>query len=170
MERTAFTGLFASATGLLLSVAGLVGFAVGSEFAEPSLTAELLGFYPVNGWVNGLHLATGLAALLLSRIAPTAWALIGGLLYAGLGLWGVLAPDGQLLAGVLPATRVVNGINLAIGLTGLAAFATATLPGAKLPGVGRRRRMRRARRRRRRVSGTSARRAGGDAVKRQPTP
>ena len=71
---------------------------MGPEFAEPSLTGELLGFYPVNGWVNALHLATGLVALLLARSAPTAWALIGGLLYTGLGLWGILAPDGQLLA------------------------------------------------------------------------
>lgn len=151
-------------------MAGLAGFAVGSEFAEPSLTGELLGFYPVNGWVDALHLVTGLVALLLARSAPTAWALIGGLLYAGLGLWGILAPDGQLLAGVLPATRVVNGINLAIGLAGLAAFATATLPAARFPGIGRRRRMRRARRRRRRTTPSSGRRAGGDAAERQPTP
>jgi hypothetical protein len=122
---------------------------VGSDFAEPSLTGDLLGFYPVNGWANALHLATGLIALLLARIGPAVWALTGGLLYLGLGLWGVLAPDGQLLAGVLPAARVVNGINLAIGLTGLIAFATATLPAVRMPGVGRRRRLRRARKRRR---------------------
>ncbi|MFM8519863.1 MAG: DUF4383 domain-containing protein [Solirubrobacterales bacterium] len=152
MDRSSFTRLHASVAGLVLSLLGLIGFAVGSEFAEPTLTVDLLGFYPVNGWADTLHLATGLAALLLARARPGAWALVGGLLYTGLGIWGVLAPDGQLLAGLLPASRSVNLLNLLIGLTGLVAFAAARLPGVKTSGAGRRRRIRRARRRRRKVS------------------
>lgn len=156
MDRTSFTRLHASVAGLVLSLLGLIGFAVGSEFAEPSLTEDLLGFYPVNGWADTLHLATGLAALLLARARPGIWALVGGLLYTGLGIWGILAPDGQLLAGLVPASRSVNLLNLVVGLTGLLALAAARLPEAKASRVGRRRRVRRARRRRRRVSRTRA--------------
>ena len=152
MDRAAFTRFYASSTGLLLCLIGLVGFAVGPEFAEPSLTGDLPGSYPVNGWVDSLHLATGLAALALARSRPAAWALLGGLLYTGLGLWGILAPDGELLAGLLPAPRVVNATNLAIGLTGLAALIATRTPRLRTPGAGRRRRMRKARRRRRKVT------------------
>ncbi len=158
MDRDAFARLYASSTGILLCLVGLVGFALGPEFAEPSLTKELPGSYPVNGWVDSLHLATGLLALGLARWRPTAWALAGGLLYTGLGLWGVLAPDGELLAGVLPATRLVNLTNLLIGVAGLAALAATRTPPLRIPEGGRRRRIRRARKRRRRV----ARPGGGD--------
>jgi hypothetical protein len=135
LDREALTRFYASATGLLLCLLGLVGFAVGPEFAEPALTEDLPGPYPVNGWVDSLHLVTGLIALL----------------YTGLGLWGILAPDGSLLAGLLPAPRLVNATNLVIGLTGLAAVIASRSPSVQAPGLGRKRRIRRARRRRRKV-------------------
>ena len=152
VDRTAFTRLYATVTGLLLSLGGLAGFAVGSEFTEPTLTEDLLGFYPVNGWANSLHLLTGLLALFLARAGSAIWALLGGLLYTGLAIWGILAPDGQLLAGVLPATRSVNAVNLVIGVSGLAALLAARAPGLDLSGAARRRRVRRARKRRRRAA------------------
>lgn len=156
MDRTSFTRFYASFTGLLLCLLGLAGFAVGPEFAEPDLTSDLIGSYRVNGWSDSLHLVTGLAALGLARSRPAAWALIGGLLYTGLGLWGVLAPDGELLAGLLPAPRAVNATNLAIGLSGLAALVASRTPPLRTAGVGRKRRLRRARRRRRKVGPTRA--------------
>ena len=152
MDRDAFARLYASSTGILLCLVGLIGFAVGPEFAEPSLTEDLPGSYPVNGWVNSLHLVTGLLALGLARWRPVAWALIGGLLYTGLGLWGVFAPDGELLAGVLPAPRLVNLTNLLIGVAGFAALAAARTPPLRMPGGSRKRRIRRARKRRRAVA------------------
>jgi hypothetical protein len=151
LDREALTRFYASATGLLLCLLGLVGFAVGPEFAEPALTEDLPGPYPVNGWVDSLHLVTGLIALALARSKPAVWALVGGLLYTGLGLWGILAPDGSLLAGLLPAPRLVNATNLVIGLTGLAAVIASRSPSVQAPGLGRKRRIRRTRRRRRKV-------------------
>lgn len=152
VDRTAFTRLYATVTGLLLSLGGLAGFAVGSEFTEPTLTEDLLGFYPVNGWANSLHLLTGLLALSLARSGSPIWALLGGLFYSGLAIWGILAPDGQLLAGLLPATRSINVVNLLIGVSGLAAFLAARAHGLDLSGAARRRRIRRARKRRRRAA------------------
>lgn len=122
MSGDGYTRLYATATGLLLVAAGLFGFLVGSEFGEASLTGSLIGIYAVNGWANTLHVLTGLLALGLASRSSRAWTWIGAVLFTGLGLWGILAPDGTLLAGILPAPRTVNTVNLLIGLSGFAAL------------------------------------------------
>ena len=122
MSGDRYTRLYASATGALLIAAGLVGFTVGSDFEDPELTGSLLGIYAVNGWANSLHVIAGIVALALAPRASRIWALTGALLFTGLGVWGVLAADGTLLAGLLPAPRTVNLVNLVLGLAGMAAF------------------------------------------------
>lgn len=121
MERIAYPRLYASVTGTVLVLLGLFGFLASSEFDSPELTSNLFGFYPVNGWANAVHLAAGLIALALARILPRLYALLGATFFFGLGLWGVLAPNGEFLFGQLPATRSVNLFNLILGL--LAALA-----------------------------------------------
>ncbi len=122
MERIAHPRLYSTLAGLLLVVLGLFGFLVSSEFRNPELTSDLLGFYPVNGWVNSVHLIVGLIGLGLARPLPRLFALLAGVGFTALGVWGILAPNGELLFGSLPATRSVNLINLAIGLLGLVAL------------------------------------------------
>lgn len=122
MERIAYPRLFSTSAGLLLVLLGLFGFLVSSEFRNPELTSDLLGFYPVNGWANSLHLIAGLLALGLARPLPRLGALLAGVAFTALGLWGILAPNGELLLDWLPATRSVNLVNLAIGLSGLLAL------------------------------------------------
>lgn len=164
MDGSPYLRIFASASGLLLCLLGLGGFTVDAEFGEPRLTADLLGFYPVNGWANALHLLAGLIALALAASRPAAWAWLGAVLFTGLGVWGVLAPDGTLLAGALPATRSVNAINLAIGLTGfLALIGSSRIPNPA-ERIARKRRLRRARRRR-----APAARDAGATSSRRPT-
>ena len=121
MERTGYARLYATVTGTVLVLAGFIGLLVNSEFDTPELTGDLL-FYPVNGWSNLLHVGAGLLGLLLARPLPRLFSLVAGIAFTGLGVWGLVATDGTLLFDVLPATRSVNLINLAIGLTGLAAF------------------------------------------------
>lgn len=127
MSGDGYTRIYATASGLLLVAVGLLGFAVGSEFGDPELTGSLLGIYAVNGWANSLHVLAGILALALAARASRAWALIGALLFTALGLWGILAPDGTLLAGVLPAPRTVNLINLLLGITAIAALGAGPL-------------------------------------------
>ena len=158
MSGDGYTRIYATATGLLLVAAGLLGFTVGSEFGGPELTGSLLGLYAVNGWANSLHVLVGIIALALAARASRIWALTGAVLFTVLGLWGILAPDGTLLAGVLPAPRTVNAINLLLGLTGIAALLAGPLEAR----ADRKARSRRARRvRPRTVAGQAAPGAAG---------
>lgn len=125
MERIAYPRLFSTVAGLLLAMLGLFGFLVSAEFRNPELTSDLLGLYPVNGWANSFHLVAGLIGLGLARPLPRLYALLAGVAFAALGVWGIAAPNGELLFGWLPATRSVNLVNLAIGLLGLAALAAS---------------------------------------------
>lgn len=121
MARKGYTRLYASLSGGLLVVLGLAGMLESAEFSTPELWSKLLGFYAVNGWANSLHILLGLIALLLAPVLSRLWALLASVLFLGLGIWGVLAPNSDLLFGVLPAERAVNMVNLALG--GLALLA-----------------------------------------------
>lgn len=125
MERTAYARLFATVTGALLVLLGFIGLLVNSEFQTPELTDDLLGFYTVNGWANLFHIAAGLLGLFLARPLPRLYALLAGIVFTGLGVWGLVAANGTLLFDGLPATRWVNLLNLLIGLSGIAAYAAS---------------------------------------------
>ncbi len=122
VARVGFTRLYATLSGALLVLLGLAGLIENSEFSEPSLWTELFGFHAVNGWAGAFHVIAGLLALLLAPNLSRLWALFAALLFTGLGIWGVLAADGTLLFGVLPATRAVNLLNLLLGTLALAAL------------------------------------------------
>lgn len=125
MERTAYARLYATVTGALLVLLGFVGLLTNTEFSAHELTSDLLGFYEVNGWSSVFHVAAGLTGLFLARPLPRLYALLAGLVFTGLGIWGFLAANGTWLLGGLPATRGVNVINLLIGLLGLVAYAAS---------------------------------------------
>jgi hypothetical protein len=122
VERVGYTRLYATVSGALLVLLGLAGLVENAEFEEPELWSDLLGTYAVNGWASLLHICLGLAALLLAQRASRLWAVIASSVFIGLGAWGVLAADGTLLLGVLPATRAVNLLNLLLGALALLAL------------------------------------------------
>lgn len=128
MERTSYTRLFAVCSSAFLVVIGLVGFLEGPSFTEPELYSSLPGNFAVNGWANSLHVLAGLVGLAMASRLSRAWAVITLLLFGGLGIWGVLAPHGTLLVGILPATRSVNAINLLLALLALLALVAAAWP------------------------------------------
>ena len=164
MSGDGYTRLYATVSGALLTVAGLTGFLVGAEFGNPELTESLLGFYAVNGWANSFHVLAGLTALAFASRASRAWAVTAAVLFTGLGVWGVMAPDGTLLAGVLPAPRTVNSINLLLGILALVAL----VAGPSAARAERVRTRKRARRVRPRTTGSrrTAPGSGGAAAKR----
>jgi hypothetical protein len=85
---------YATAAGALLFVGGVAGF-----------------FHDLS-WLNFLHLASGALALLLAGYAARPAALLLGLLYTGLAVWGFSDAQAWL-----------QWPHLALGLAGLAAFA-----------------------------------------------
>jgi hypothetical protein len=162
VARIGYTRLYATVSGALLVLVGLAGMLENAEFAEPELWSELLGFYAVNGWANALHIVLGLLALLLAPALSRLWAIVAAIAFLFLGIWGVTAPNGELLFGVLPATRAVNLLNLLLGATALIALLASRWDriSAALGTWSRRIGERRADRRRRRKIKQRRRRAG----------
>jgi hypothetical protein len=169
VERKGYTRLYATASGTLLVLAGLAGMIANAEFENPELWSNLFGFYAVNGWANSVHIALGLLALLLAPALSRVWAATAAVVFIGLAVWGILAPNGDLLFGVLPATRSVNLLNLAFGLLAAVALtaslwdrisAAASVLGRKVTERrAARRRRRQIREKRRRLEGSGSRRA-----------
>ncbi|MGK2954660.1 MAG: DUF4383 domain-containing protein [Solirubrobacterales bacterium] len=122
MERIGYTRLYATSAGVVLVLLGLFGLLESSEFDAPELTSELLGFYTVNGWANLMHIGVGLLGLVMARTWSRLFALIATFLFIGLGLWGILAPNSELLFSKLPAERSVNLLNLILGFGALASL------------------------------------------------
>jgi hypothetical protein len=123
--------LYATVAGVILTVAGIVGFFYSASFGSPGKVDEMLGLFAVNGWDNVLHLATGLLGLLAAGYAARAYALAIGLAYLVLAAWGLIVGSGDSIAGVLPVNTADNLLHLLLGLAGLAAAAGArTSPAA----------------------------------------
>lgn len=122
VERIGYTRLYATSAGVVLVLLGLFGMLESAEFDVPELYSKLLGFYAVNGWANLLHIAIGLLGLLLARHWSRLFALIAAVVFIGLGLWGILAPNSELLFSKLPAERTVNLFNLILGIGALSCF------------------------------------------------
>ena len=120
VERIGYTRLYATSAGVALVLLGLFGLLESAEFDFPELYSELLGFYAVNGWANLLHIAVGLLGLSMASRLSRPFALLATVLFIGLGAWGVLAPNSELLLSKLPAERWVNLFNLILGFGALA--------------------------------------------------
>jgi hypothetical protein len=113
--------LYATVAGVLLTIAGIAGFFYSASFGSPGDVGELLGTFAVNGWDNVLHLVTGLVALVAAGYAARRWALVLGLLYLVLGVWGLIVGDGDSIADILPVSTADNIVHLLLGLAGIAA-------------------------------------------------
>lgn len=145
MARSVYTRLYATVSGAVLVLLGLAGMLENAEFDDPRLWSELLGLYATNGWANAFHILLGLLALLLAQRASRLWALVASAVFLGLGLWGVLAPAGDLLFDLLPATRAVNLVNLLLGGFALAALLASRWDAIKAAASNREERLRKRR-------------------------
>lgn len=119
--------LYATLVGGALVVAGIVGFFYSASFeTDNQLAAEpILGILDVNGWLNLVHIATGLVGLAAAGYAARTYALAFGLIYLVVAIWGFTQTTegtGDLL-GLIPVNTENNFLHLILGLTGLAAGA-----------------------------------------------
>jgi hypothetical protein len=120
MEAPSPARLYAAAVGAMLVVLGLIGFFYSASFGGLDDYEEALGALQVNGWINLFYIATGALGLILADVAPRRYSLTIGLLYTVLALagWGT------------------GGLNLVLGLLGLAAAAGSSKPRAQAAGKG----------------------------------
>jgi len=107
MEAASPARLYAALAGALLLVLGVLGFFYDASFGSLDSYEEALGTLQVNGWLNLFHVATGAVGVLVAGASSRGYALAIGALYVVLAIvgWGS------------------EGLNLFVGLLGLAAAA-----------------------------------------------
>jgi len=129
--------VFALVIGLTLVAAGIAGFFYNASFATGDDVPRdaVIGILDVNGWYNLVHIATGVAGLVLAGSYDGArlFALGGGALYLVVAVAGFIAGDGGVLLGLIPVNTEDNLLHLLIAIAGLGAgFAT---PGVEPPSI-----------------------------------
>jgi len=107
MEPASPARLYASVAGALLVVLGIAGFFYDASFASLDDLQPALGAIDVNAWFNLFYVMTGAIGILIAGVASRQYALLVGLLYTLIGIFG-------------PGTEWAH---LAIGVLGLAAAA-----------------------------------------------
>lgn len=121
--------LYALSFGIVLTLAGIIGFFYEATFATGDVVPsdEVFGILAVNGWHNVVHLATGLVGLAVvgSAAGARAYALGLGVVYVVVAIWGFAIGSGETILSILIVNTEDNILHLIIGLVGLAAFAAS---------------------------------------------
>ncbi len=125
--------------GAAFVVFGMLGFIPGVttrydllQWAGHHSGAKLLGVFTVSGLHNVVHLVLGVLGLLMARTYAKARAyfLIGGLVYLGLWVYGLLIDHGSP-ANFVPVNNADNWLHL--GLGALMLLLAGTLAGQRDP-------------------------------------
>lgn len=125
MQAASPARLYATIVGVVLTIAGIIGFFYSSDFGSPGKVDDIFGIFAVNGWHNVLHLATGLLGLAAAGYFARTYALAIGLLYLVLAVWGVIIGSGDSILGFIPINTADNVGHLIFGVLGLAAGAAS---------------------------------------------
>jgi Domain of unknown function (DUF4383) len=125
MQERSPAQLYALLFGIVLVVAGIVGFFYSADFGDPGEVDGVLGILDVNGWHNVVHIATGLIGLAVagSYGNARAYAIGLGAVYVAIAVWGFIIGDGESLLGIVPVNTEDNFLHLLIGIAGLGAGA-----------------------------------------------
>lgn len=119
----------AALIGVVFLLVGVLGFVPGVTsdhdrlaFAGHHSGALLLGVFLVSVLHNLVHLASGVAGLVLARTGPGAltFLLVGGAVYLALGLYGLVVDFGGSAdfppVNFLPVNAADNWLHLAVGV------------------------------------------------------
>lgn len=116
--------LVAGAVGAVFLLVGILGFVPGVTtnfdllmIAGHESGALLLGIFAVSVLHNIVHLAFGVAGLVMSRTASAAKAFLvgGGIIYLVVWLYGILV-DESSAANLVPVNAADNWLHLALGV------------------------------------------------------
>jgi hypothetical protein len=123
MEPPSPARLYASLTGALLVILGILGFFYSDSFGSPGEVDDMLGAFAVNGWLNVIHIALGAIGLLVAGFASRSYSLWLGLLLIVAGAWGFVIGGGDAILGFIPSSFGDDLLHLVLGALGLAAAA-----------------------------------------------
>ena len=118
-----------AAVGAIFLLVGIAGFIPGlttsyddMKFAGHESGAELIGVFNVSILHNLVHLAFGIAGLALARSWATArnFLVVGGVVYLGLWLYGLVVHDEMTNANFVPLNEADNWLHLSLAAVMLA--------------------------------------------------
>ncbi|MBC7461188.1 MAG: DUF4383 domain-containing protein [Thermoleophilia bacterium] len=114
--------MYARIFGVVLTLAGIVGLFVNTD---QNVTKSLLGF-DVNLTHNFVHLATGVVGLIVGFMVLSAartYALVFGVVYTVLAVWGLVHGNGFNPFGIFgEINRADHFLHLALGVAGVGAY------------------------------------------------
>jgi hypothetical protein len=115
--------LYAGLVGAVLVIAGIIGFFYSASFGSPGDVDSVFGILGVNAWHNLVHIATGaigLAAYSAGSRESRNYAIVFGLVYIVVAVWGAIIGDDNIL-GFLPVNTEDTVLHAILGVTGVAA-------------------------------------------------
>lgn len=123
MDTTASPSvMYARIFGVVLTLVGILGLLVTTD---QDTTSQLLGF-EVNLTHNLVHLATGVLGLVAGfslLVWARTYAIVLGVVYTALAIWGFIVGDGFDPFGLFGEIDMAdNVLHLAIGVLGIAAY------------------------------------------------
>ena len=127
MNQRSPAQIYALLFGLVLVVAGILGFFYESSFATGDDTLverdAVLGILDVNGWHNVVHIASGLVGLAVAGSYANArlYALGFGAIYIVVAILGFIYGDGDSIFKLIPVNTEDNILHALIGVAGLGA-------------------------------------------------
>jgi hypothetical protein len=120
--------LYAVLIGGVLLVAGIIGFFYSASFGSPGNVDAVLGILDVNAWHNLVHIASGAAGLLAFASGPRAsrtYALVFGVVYIVVAIWGFIIGSHESILGFLPVNTEDNILHVILGVLGIGAYAAS---------------------------------------------
>lgn len=120
--------LYAGLIGAVLLVAGIIGFFYSASFGSPGNTDSVLGLLEVNAWHNLVHILSGVLGLVAFASGPRAsrtYALVFGIVYVVVAIWGFIIGSHESILGFLPVNAEDSVLHLILGVLGVGAYAAS---------------------------------------------
>jgi Domain of unknown function (DUF4383) len=120
--------LYAGLIGAVLLVAGIIGFFYSASFGSPGSTDAVLGILEVNAWHNLVHILSGVLGLAAFASGPRAsrtYALVFGVVYVVVAIWGFIIGSHETILGFLPVNTEDSILHLILGVLGIGAYAAS---------------------------------------------
>ncbi|HKH64117.1 MAG TPA: DUF4383 domain-containing protein [Solirubrobacterales bacterium] len=120
--------LYAVLIGGVLLVAGIIGFFYSASFGSPGNVDAVLGILDVNAWHNLVHIASGVVGLLAFASGPRAsrtYALVFGVVYIIVAIWGFIIGSHESILGFIPVNTEDNILHVILGVLGVGAYAAS---------------------------------------------